>query len=170
MKKILLFSTVLSSILLFASCKNATTESASSKDSSNMVASSTFDMGSVKTTLEEENRKFMDEVKKGDSTALAAHYASDAQMLPPNSDPIKKADIASAWGSFSRMGMKELKVNTTDLAGGQDLLAETGTYELMGADNKMMDKGKYLVVWKKENGAWKIYRDIFNTSMPMPAK
>jgi ketosteroid isomerase-like protein len=131
-----------------------------------MAASSTFDMGAAKASIEEENRMFTEEVKKGDSTALAAHYASDAQMLPPNSEPIKKDGIASAWGGFSRMGIKELKVNTTDLTGNQDLLAETGTYELMGADNKMMDKGKYVVVWKKENGAWKIYRDIFNTNMP----
>ena len=30
----------------------------------------------------------------------------------------------------------------------------------------MLDKGKYVVVWENENGSWKIYRDIFNTSMP----
>jgi ketosteroid isomerase-like protein len=123
-------------------------------------------MGSAKTTLEEENRKFMEELRKGDSTALAAHYASDAQLLPPNSDPVKREDIAATWGTFIRMAIKDLKLNTTDLTGSGDLLAETGTYEVIGHDNQSLDKGKYVVVWKKENGAWKIYRDIFNTNMP----
>jgi hypothetical protein len=26
--------------------------------------------------------------------------------------------------------------------------------------NKVKDKGKYVVIWKKENGQWKEYRDI----------
>ena len=50
------------------------------------------------------------------------------------------------------------------------LLAETGTYEMYGDNNKTLDKGKYVVVWKQENGQWKIYRDIWNTSMPAGTK
>jgi hypothetical protein len=35
----------------------------------------------------------------------------------------------------------------------------------------VIDKGKYVEIWKKENGEWKIYADIWNTSLPpAPAK
>ena len=33
-------------------------------------------------------------------------------------------------------------------------------------DGKHLDHGKYLVFYKKEGGRWKIYRDIWNSSMP----
>jgi ketosteroid isomerase-like protein len=36
---------------------------------------------------------------------------------------------------------------------------------MFAADNKSLDKGKYVAVWKKENGTWKMYRDIWNSNM-----
>jgi ketosteroid isomerase-like protein len=31
----------------------------------------------------------------------------------------------------------------------------------------MTDRGKYMVVWRRgPDGTWKLYRDMFNTSMP----
>jgi len=32
----------------------------------------------------------------------------------------------------------------------------------------MLDKGKYIVIWKKVDGEWKYYRDIFNSDLPIP--
>ena len=29
----------------------------------------------------------------------------------------------------------------------------------------LLDRGKYVVVWKKRDGEWKLYCDIGNTSM-----
>jgi hypothetical protein len=33
-------------------------------------------------------------------------------------------------------------------------------------DGKVLDKGKYIVIWKKEDGTWKLHRDIWTTSVP----
>jgi ketosteroid isomerase-like protein len=81
-------------------------------------------------------------------------------------EPMKGSDIAKGWGGAIRSGMKELKVTTVDLIGNADLLAETGMFEVIGEGNKTLDKGKYVVIWKPENGGWKIYRDIGNSNMP----
>ena len=36
---------------------------------------------------------------------------------------------------------------------------------------KTMEKGKYVNVWKKEDGTWKIYANIWNSNAaPAPAK
>jgi ketosteroid isomerase-like protein len=40
-----------------------------------------------------------------------------------------------------------------------------GQYELSGAEGKRMDQGKYIVIWKKQVGQWKLYKDIWNTSI-----
>jgi hypothetical protein len=49
---------------------------------------------------------------------------------------------------------------------GATVAHEVGTYAMLGADGKELDRGKYIVIWKKEGNAWKIHRDIWNTSMP----
>jgi ketosteroid isomerase-like protein len=129
-------------------------------------STATFDMSKARQWIENDNAKFMEEIRKGDSNAVAAHYSSDAWLMLSGREPVKGKDITSAWGGAMRMGMKDLKVTTVDLTGNADMLAETGMYEMYGDNNKLIDKGKYLVVWKPENGGWKIYRDIGNTNMP----
>ncbi len=64
------------------------------------------------------------------------------------------------------MGIKDIKITTDDVIGNGDVLGETGKYEMYADNNKLVDKGKYVVLWKMENGEWKLYRDIWNTSMP----
>jgi len=128
--------------------------------------STSFDIGKAKSATADINAKFSEEMKKGDSAGMASHYASDAWLMPPNSEPVKKENIVSAWGGAMRMGVKDVKLTTDDVIGNDDALGETGRYEMYGNNNELLDKGKYVVLWKKENDEWKIYRDIWNTSMP----
>jgi ketosteroid isomerase-like protein len=39
-------------------------------------------------------------------------------------------------------------------------------------DNKgnMLDSGKYIAIWRQEDGDWKIYSDIYNSSVPSAAE
>jgi len=147
-----------------ASCNNpsATDNAKASKDSLSN------DDESVKAHIRKEASKFEEEVRRGDSIAMASHYSSDAIVMPSNIEPVKGNDIVNFWGSVVRMGVKDLKLNITDIYGDGDVYAETGTLELYDADKKSLDKGKYVVVWKKENGNWKMYRDIWNSNLPMP--
>ena len=32
-----------------------------------------------------------------------------------------------------------------------------------------MDEGKYIVIWKREPGGWKIYRDMWSSNSPRQA-
>jgi len=47
-----------------------------------------------------------------------------------------------------------------------DQIIEIGRYTLYGANDAQMDAGKYIVIWKQENGDWKLHRDIWNTNTP----
>ncbi len=152
-------------MFFITSCENAATDKTAANTTGDTTAAS-FDLGKAREWIESDNAKFMEEAKKGDSNALAAHYASDAWLMFDQMEPMKGSDIAKGWGGAIRSGMKELKVNTQDLIGNADLLAETGMFEVIGEGNKTLDKGKYVVIWKPENGGWKIYRDIGNSNMP----
>ena len=49
---------------------------------------------------------------------------------------------------------------TTSLTADAEFLIEVGLYEIKDDNNNLKKKGKYLVVWKQENGGWKLYRDL----------
>lgn len=134
------------------------------------VTSSSLDMAKARSFIDSINAKFTEQVRNGDSVALASHYWPDAELLLSNSEPIKGKDIVAAWGSMISMGAKDFTFSTTDITLSGDLLVETGNYEIKTAENILIDKGKYVVVWKQQNGEWKLYRDIGNTSLPAPTK
>ena len=161
---------VATTTIFMVACNSASTDSKTA-DATEKKETPAFDLATAKTAIEAENAKFMDAFKKGDSAGAASNYAQDALVMPSNAEPVAKSAIAPLWGSFIRMGVKDVKLIVDDIAGNAEIISETGRYEIYAAENKMLDKGKYVVVWKPENGAWKIYRDIFNTNMPAaPAK
>jgi ketosteroid isomerase-like protein len=45
---------------------------------------------------------------------------------------------------------------------------EVGKYTLMGDGDKVLDSGKYVVIWQRQDGQWKLHRDIWNSSQPAP--
>jgi ketosteroid isomerase-like protein len=112
------------------------------------------------------NLKFSEQIASGDSTSLASHYWPDAELLLDNSEVVKGQDILNSWGSLIRMGIKEMTFSTTDITGSPTLIIETGNYEIKDEKKSLFDRGKYVVVWEKRNGDWKLYRDIGCTSMP----
>jgi ketosteroid isomerase-like protein len=93
-------------------------------------------------------------------------YWPDAELMLDNSEAAKGKDILNAWGVAIRMEVKEMTFSTTDIAGSPTFIIETGNYELKGEKKSLLDRGKYVVVWEKRNGDWKLYRDIGCTSMP----
>jgi ketosteroid isomerase-like protein len=118
------------------------------------------------TFLDSVNQKFSEEIASADSAALASHYWPNAELLLDNSEVVKGEDIIHAWGNGIRAGIKEVSFSTTDIAGTPDYIIETGKYEMKDGSKNLLDRGKYVVVWEKRNGEWKLYRDIGSTSMP----
>jgi ketosteroid isomerase-like protein len=125
-----------------------------------------FDKQWATSFIDSINAKFSEQIASGDSTALASHYWPDAELLLDNSEVVKGKDILNAWGATIRMGIKEMTFMTTDITGSPSLIIETGNYEMKDAKQSLIDRGKYVVVWEKRNGEWKLYRDIGSTSMP----
>ena len=58
---------------------------------------------------------------------------------------------------------------TTDLYGNGELLIDEGEYEITYGPDNTVERGKYVNVWKQEDGTWKIHTNIWNTSPALPA-
>jgi uncharacterized protein (TIGR02246 family) len=124
----------------------------------------------VRSDIEAANAQFTAAAAKGDGAGLAALYTADGQVLPVGSDPIKGAQaIQKFWQGALDSGIAEVALKTVDLFGRGPTATEVGQYELRDKAGKVLDHGKYIVVWRKEGGKWKLLRDMFSTNAP-PAK
>ena len=104
----------------------------------------------------------------GDVDALAALYAEDARLLPPNGAMEQgRAAVREEFGAMIAAGLKgELSTLEALVAG--DIGYKVGTYKVLGPDGSVVDRGKFIEVWRQVGGAWKIANDIWNSDMPVP--
>ena len=117
------------------------------------------------------NNAFMEAFGKGDAAGVANLYTKTGSVLPPNSEVVAGIEaIRAFWQGAINRGIKGAKLVTVDLEVYQGAAWEAGNYTLTGPKGEVMDRGKYIVVWKDEGGKWKLHRDIWNSSLPAPSK
>jgi len=131
-------------------------------------ASSAAAQSGARAAIESANKQFMAAVSKGDAAALAGMYSTDARVFPPNSDAVRgRAEIQKMWQAVIDSGLASLTLSTTEVESSADIAYEIGTYEMKMKDGKgAADRGKYIVVWKRDGGRWLLHRDMWNTSLP----
>jgi uncharacterized protein (TIGR02246 family) len=115
--------------------------------------------------IETANARWMEAVNSGDGETVASLYAPDAFLLPPGSEPIGGSeDVRAFWTAASSAG-NQFELDTREIYGMGDMVAEVGGYVLTSPTGAHLDHGKYMVLWKKEDGEWKLFRDMWNSSM-----
>jgi uncharacterized protein (TIGR02246 family) len=125
----------------------------------------------VRSDIEAANAQFSAAAAKGDGAGLAALYATDGQVLPAGSDPIKGPQaIQKFWQGALDSGIAGIGLTTVEIYGHGPTATEVGQYELRDKNGKVLDHGKYIVVWRHEGGKWKLLRDMFSTNVPAPKK
>jgi uncharacterized protein (TIGR02246 family) len=101
----------------------------------------------------------------GDAAALAALHAQDAKVMAPGSEPVSgRAAIQEFYAAAVKDGAKNT-LTTGDVMGFGDFAVATGGWVANAADGTHLDHGTYMTLYKRVNGAWKIYRDTWNSSM-----
>lgn len=118
----------------------------------------------ARAAIERGGKQWSEGVERGDAPAIAQLYAEDAQAFPPNAELVSgRANIQKLWQSFLTAGVKKAALESMDVESAGNIAYETGKWRSWGADGKEIDHGKYVVVWKRVNGQWKMYRDIWNS-------
>jgi ketosteroid isomerase-like protein len=117
--------------------------------------------------IHEANERFMEAVSAADSGKMPSLYTSDAKILPPGADAVSGADgIAEFWQAFFDLGIAAAQPETQEVIPMGDYALEVGEYSLHGDDEALVDRGKIMVLWKNEDGTWKMHRDTWNSSLP----
>jgi len=115
-------------------------------------------MATLEKEIELRLRDFENFLKEGDSIALGDLYTLDAEIIPS----LKGRDaIVRNFGSMIHDSITGSSFTTVGLWGNDQLLVEQGEGAWMHENGKVVGRGTYLLVWKKEDGAWKILRDTW---------
>jgi ketosteroid isomerase-like protein len=122
---------------------------------------------SVREAINDGNRNFGSAVARKDYAAMAALYAENAMVLPPDGPIVSgRRGIEEFWRSAAAaLGLTDAVLTTRDLEVAGDTAYEVGEANLKVGSGQVMVK--YLVVWVKGgDGNWRLHRDIWNA---MPA-
>jgi ketosteroid isomerase-like protein len=112
------------------------------------------------------NQAAMDAVARKDAAAFAAVYTTNGNALPPNNPTVTGTGaLRQFWQAVIDMGITGVTLETVELEGFEDTAIEVGAYTLEGEGGGVLDKGKFVVIWKLEDGVWKWHHDIWNSSV-----
>lgn len=121
----------------------------------------------IKEQIAAANAGFIAAFGASDAKAVAACYTADGQVFPTGTGIVSgAAAIEAFWGGMMGGPVKTLKLITTEAEQHGDTAIEVGRVELFDAAGEIADTLKYIVIWKRIDGQWKMHRDIFNSNSP----
>ena len=110
---------------------------------------------------------FISAFNNGNAKGVAMNYTENAKIMPTNSDVIQGLEgIEAFWKGAMDMGLKKAEIEIIQAEGLGDTAIDEGRYKLFLGNGQQADHGKYIVIWRKVGGSWKMDLDIWNSSMP----
>jgi uncharacterized protein (TIGR02246 family) len=120
----------------------------------------------VRQAIEGVNAQFVAAFKAGDAATIASLYTDTATVLPPSATEVAGREaIQQLWQSWIDDGLKDLTLEARTVESSGDLAYEIGEFGLQApAENNAMvtATGNYVVVWKREDGNWRLHVDTWN--------
>ena len=117
-------------------------------------------------TIQRLSDQFAKAFNAGDAAAVAALYTDDAVILPPDGEIMKGRSAIQAFWKGATEHLGDGKLTTVDVKPlGNEAAREIGTFtfQTKGAQPQEVI-GKYVVIWERIGGDWKLATDIWNTN------
>jgi uncharacterized protein (TIGR02246 family) len=117
-----------------------------------------------KAEIDAVNAKWVEFFNKGDFAGVASLYTEDATAFPPGSAMVKgRPAIGTMWKNMAEK-VTDPQLTTLDVNPlGPSAAREIGTFSLKTKGPTPQEvTGKYVVVWEKVGGDWKLAADIWN--------
>jgi len=110
--------------------------------------------------------QWMEAFNNHDADALAALYANDAVFLPPNEPAVFGRDaIRATHQELFATADFNVEIEPLETVVDGQLAYVAGRYRMWTDDGTLVDRGKYIEIWRPVNGEWLIHRDIYNSSI-----
>jgi len=93
-----------------------------------------------------EQQVFMDAFRKADSISVADVYTHDAKVMNAGMPAMITTKTLGVWNN-------------------SNTIVEEGKWIMANKEGEAYDHGKYLILWKMEDGKWKKFRDCHNSDI-----
>ncbi|WP_221197121.1 YybH family protein [Simiduia aestuariiviva] len=106
--------------------------------------------------------------KSGDLEVLGSLYDGGAQLFPPNQNVVDGRLAIMEFLAGAVSAGVYVQQNTTEIRCMNEFSYEIGVAKSFVKDGetsatvRQVDSSRYLVIWRKIDGSWLIYRDIWN--------
>jgi uncharacterized protein (TIGR02246 family) len=106
---------------------------------------------------------------RGDRETYVNRFTEDAIYMPPNREAIVGKDAIRTYAT----SFPEVKIhfNIMEIMGSADYAYVRGAFTVTNSADTLLDKGKFLSVWKKfHDNKWLLTHDIFSSDLPIPVE
>lgn len=134
-----------------------------------VLAQSSESNTNVRTAIEEAYDSFSKHLREGNANAIVEnYYTSDAKFYPPQGGVATgKEEIENTLNGIISSGVTvELEIRELEVFG--NMAYEYGVAHIFNEQGDRVDQNEYVVLWKKDRGDWKIYRDFIKAGTPKP--
>lgn len=112
------------------------------------------------------NAKWQELIVAKDAKAIAALYAEDGELMPPNAPKaIGRAAIEQGWTGILGIPGVTLTFETEKLvlAKSGDVAVDINNYQFGTGEGAAPEIGKSVVTWVKRDGKWFVLTDMFSS-------
>lgn len=130
-------------------------------------ASPPADESGARPAIDAANEETARLVAAGDGAAVGRQYTADGELLPAHSGPVRGPEaIGRLFQASIDGGLRSLTLTADQVESRGDTAIEYGRYAAAGADGGLLDRGKYVVVWRRGAQGWRRRADISTTNLP----
>ncbi len=116
------------------------------------------DIATLEKEIELRLREYERHLQNEDSIALGNMYLMHAEVIPST---VGRENITKVFGRMIRNNITGSSFKTVHLWGNDQLLVEEGIGTWSNKNGEIINTGRYLLVWQKDDGEWKILRDTW---------
>src|SRR4051812_20089780 len=111
---------------------------------------------------------WMQSFNSGNAGAVAALYSDDALLMAPGAPAARgvaaiKQAIAREIAGAKKNGVTLASAAPDEVNVAGDMAWHSGGFVAKDKAGKPVDAGKFVEVWERKNGKWRIVRDIWNS-------
>ena len=119
----------------------------------------------VRDAVVDANENWMNAVRREDAAGLATLYAEDGQLLAPSGEFLRgRREVQAYWQARIDANVRDAELEMLDVDDYGDLVLERTRYTMRDEHGRVVDTGKYVLLWERVNGHLELYRDILNHS------
>jgi len=131
-----------------------------------LAVSATESQSPDATAIKAAAKRWADAYNRGDISAIAGLYTADAKLLPEGSAAIVgRAEIREYFErTRGSQPPQSIRFYNFELYGHDPVVTECSEVQILDQNGKVTFHGKQVLIRIKQDGEWKIHRDIWTRS------